>query len=223
MPTILEAGPSNPGPDHDQREWHTYTSARLEVHEMQAVGKPYRYLEGRAVPFDTPANVGWYMESHAPASFDRSVKGGSGKNAPLLLFHDNRGFPIGHAEKWTPDADGLTGVWKLNDSPDAQRAAAAADDGDLLGLSIGFQPIRSTWELVDDFDPTLGPEHMDRCTRTESRLLEVSMTPTPAFADAQVSEVRGDAYTLARAAFMPARQVDAWLAEVERLRSGPNA
>ena len=82
------------------------------------------------------------------------------------------------------------GVWRLNDTADAQRAAQLAEAGDLIGLSIGFQPIRSDWELVDDWDPDLGLDHKDRVTRLESRLLEVSMTPTPAFQEAKVTLVR---------------------------------
>ena len=185
----------------------------LEIRDAQAVGAAgrFRFLEGVAVPYDTWADIGFFVEQHAAGSFERSTKGG-GKNLPLLLFHDNRSWPVGHAEKWTHDG-GLSGVWRLNDSNDAQTAAKLAEAGDLKGLSIGFAPIRSDWKRVDDYQPELGPEHKDRVTRLESRLLEVSLTPTPAFAGAQVA--------LVRTAYTPGgrTEVEAWRAEADKLRS----
>jgi len=132
------------------------------------------------------------------------------------LFHDQQSMPIGHAERWTHDQDGMHGVWQLNDSAPAQEAARMAESGDLLGLSVGFQDIRDpTWELPDDFMPDLGPAHKARVTRLESRLVEVSMTPTPAYADAGVTMVR-------TRALRPAprkRDVDHWRELMEELRS----
>jgi hypothetical protein len=142
---------------------------------------------------------------------------------PLLLFHDARSFPIGHAEEWTHDG-GLRGVWRLNDSPEAQRAGKAANEGDLVGLSVGFAPMpgKSVWDFAEDWNPSLGPAHMDKVVRQESRLLEVSLTPTTAFVDAAVANVRS-AYTVeTRAAMMPTRPalaVDAWRAWREGVQS----
>jgi hypothetical protein len=194
-------------------EIRTYAT-HLELREVQAVGKPYSYLEGRAVPYDTFANLGYFLERHAGGSFRQSTKAGRGRNAPLLLFHDNRSFPVGHAEEWRHVDGGLDGVWKLNESPEAQRAAGMADAGDLVGLSVGFQPIRSDVELAAEWNPELGPEYMDRVTRLESALLEVSLTPTPAFEAAGVVCVRSAYRREARP-----RAVDTWRADVERLRS----
>jgi hypothetical protein len=185
----FEATRERPGPDGNDEQAY-FGRTQLQLKDPQVVGRPYQYLEGRAVPYDTWADVGWFMEQHMFGSFERSTKGGSGVKLPLLLFHDNRKWPAGHAEKWTQESDGLHGTWRLNDTPEAQQAARLADNGDLVGLSIGFAPIRSKWEMSDDWAPDLGPDHMDRVTRLESRLVEVSMTPTPAFADANVTLVR---------------------------------
>src|SRR5215471_9369204 len=192
----------------------------LQLRETQAVGRPYQYLEGRAVPYDTFADIGWFLEQHAGGSFEQSTKAGTGRALPLLLFHDNRQFPIGKAESWAHDGGGLDGVWKLNDSPQAQTAGRAADDGELVGMSVGFQPIRSDWDYVEDWDPDLGPDHMDRVTRLESRLVEVSLTPTPAFADAGVTLVRS-AYNLQQRAAMRTKppQLEAWRNYLEQVRS----
>jgi hypothetical protein len=140
------------------------------------------------------------------------------------LFHDRQSFPVGSAETWTHAYDGLDGVWKLNDSEPAQRAAASAERGELTGLSIGFQPVRSQWDFVDwdAWDPDLGPDHMDKVTRQESRLVEVSVTATPAFVDAAVTNVRSGAELQLRHRHLPGRphsDVDRWREIVDELRS----
>jgi hypothetical protein len=185
----FEATRDRPGPDGNEDQMFLGRTV-LELRDAQVIGRPYQYLEGRAVPYDVWADVGWFLEQHAFGSLERSTKGGSGVKLPLLLFHDNQKWPAGHAESWTHESDGLHGVWRLNDTPEAQQAAKLAAGGDLVGLSIGFAPIRSKWEMVDDWAPELGPDHVDRVTRLESRLVEVSMTATPAFADAEVTQVR---------------------------------
>lgn len=193
----------------------------LELRDAQVVGKPYRFLEGRAVPYGEFADVGWYLEAHAVDSFKRSA-GGSGKRLPLLLFHDMQSFPIGHSEKWSHAADGLHGVWRLNDSPEAQRAAQAVEAEDMVGLSVGYLPLKSDWQYADDWAPELGPEHKDKVTRVESRLLEVSLTPTPVYESAGVACVRTAFDVQERAAKAdanrPPSEADAWRARVDALR-----
>jgi hypothetical protein len=166
--------------------------AALELREItpgrSTARGPYTTLEGRAVPYGEEANLRWFLESHDPASMKKTTAGAA-KEAPLLLFHNNATWPIGHAVDWR-HGDGLDGVWRLNATGEAQRAAEMANSGDLTGLSIGFIPIRSKWEFVDEWDPDGGPDHMDRVTRLENRLIEVSITPTPAFAGAQVTSIR---------------------------------
>ena len=196
----------------DAPERRLYVSP-LQLRDTQLVGKPYRFLEGRAVPYGEWADIGWFLESHADGSLDRTIELAA-KNLPLLLFHDNRSWPIGHVEEWRSTGEGLHGVWRLNETSDAQQAATLADHGDLTGLSIGFSPIRSEWQYVDDWAPDLGPDHMDRVIRVESRLYEVSLTPTPAFETAGVSMVR----TAERPRPRGETRVDAWTRELARLR-----
>jgi HK97 family phage prohead protease len=118
------------------------------------------------------------------------------------------------SDSWEHQDDGLHGVWRLNGTNDAQQAAMLAESGDLGYLSIGFSPIDSRWEFVDDFNPDLGPDHMDRVTRMESRLLEVSMTPTPAFPTAEVTLVRTAEQPRTRSEL----KVDVWRRELQKLR-----
>jgi HK97 family phage prohead protease len=187
--------------------------APLQLRDTQLVGKPYRYLEGRAVPYGTWADIGWFLEQHQNGSLDRTIKEAA-RGLPLLLFHNNRSWPLGVSESWDSQDDGLNGVWRLNETAEAQQAAKLAESGDLGYMSIGFSPIRSQWEYIDDWNPDLGPDHMDRVTRLESRLLEVSLTPTPAFAGAEITMVR----TAERPRPRQESKRDIWWRELEKLR-----
>ncbi|HSS11151.1 MAG TPA: HK97 family phage prohead protease [Acidimicrobiales bacterium] len=166
----------------------------LVLRDVDVGGRgPYTHLEGRAVPYDTWADVGWYLEEHRIDSLRDSTTAGKGKTLPLLLFHESRKMPIGRSVEWSSNDDGLHGLWGLNDRPEAQETARLAKSGELGWLSIGFSPIRSDWTFVDDWNPEQGPEYMDRCSRLESRLLEVSVVSTPAFVDAAITNVRSAA------------------------------
>lgn len=190
--------------------------AEIEIREAEKVNG-FEFLHGRAVPYNKTANLGYFLEDHEPGSFAKSIKEAA-IHLPLLLFHDQRSFPIGAADEWDDNDQALDGVWKLDqDSEYAQRAAQLADKKMLSGMSIGFAPIRSEWTFVDDWDPTRGPEFMDKVTRTESRLLEVSVVPTPAFKEAKIS--------LVRSAVQPRhdeqaakRELESWWRELESLR-----
>ena len=163
----------------------------LQLRAQTETVNGYTFLHGRAVPYDVPTSIGYFMETHEPGSLAKSIKEAA-RALPLLIFHDSRTWPVGVADTWEDTPTGLDGIWKLDQSEEAQRAAQLADDGLLTGMSIGFVPIRSRWEFIDDreWNPSLGPEHMDTVYREESRLMEVSLTPTPAFKDAAVSLVR---------------------------------
>lgn len=165
-------------------EVRTYAPA-FELREIDGT-ESGRYLEGRAVPYDTWADIGWFMEKHLRGSFKKSIREAA-KGLPLLLWHDNRTFPIGVSEEWRDLDDALHGVWRIDQKDELARTAAQkARDGFLTGLSIGFAPVGEPREediKVDD-------NGVVWITRRESRLLEVSLTPTPAFAGAQVSLVR---------------------------------
>lgn len=168
-------------------------------------------LSGRAIPYNTRANIGWFLETFLPGSLGKSIRE-SAKALPLNLFHNASTFPIGAAESWDERDDGLYGVWKLDDHPDAQRAAKLAADGVLNFLSIGFAPVenRTDW-TVDDLTG------MDHAIRREARLLETSLVSTPAYKDATVTWVRS---TTAKRGDGSIRrpQRDLWRGELDKLR-----
>lgn len=179
-------------------------------------------IAGIAVPYNDPTDLGWFLEDHAPGSLAKSIKEAA-RSLPLTLFHDDEALDshIGVAQEWKELDAGLRGVWKLDDSPTAQRAAKLAtpdEDGNaVLGyFSIRFVPIRSEWTLAQDFNPDLGPDYKDRVRRLESRLVAVSLLSTPAFAKATVEFVRSGERQIARKATR--RNVDIWREELARLR-----
>lgn len=160
----------------------------LQLAEADATSN-LRRLVGRAAPYGHWASRGWYLESFAEGVFAKSTAE-SAARLPLLLFHEDRRFPVGVAEKWASQPDGLWGEWSLDESPEAQRAAKLARDGGLTGLSVGYAPLRTSWDYTPAhlYDPDDVMTY-DRCTRIEARLAEVSLTPTPLFENAQVSHV----------------------------------
>lgn len=162
-------------------EVRTYPA--IEFRDVQQ-SESGRYLEGRAVPYGKFTDVGWFMEQMAPRVFAKSIREAA-KGLPLLLWHNNQTFPIGVSEKWTERADGLDGLWRLDTKDElAMKAAQKAADGFMTGMSVGFAPIPETDSLeIDD-------EGLLWITRNEARLLETSLTPTPAYAGAEVQLVR---------------------------------
>lgn len=142
------------------------------------------FLEGRAVPYGEWTDVGWFMEQFSRGAFAKSIRE-AGNNLPLLLWHDNRSFPIGRSESWTEADGGLDAVWRIDTAdPLAVEGARKAREGFLTGLSVGFVPMpeRDTVEVDELALPWI--------TRHEARLSEVSLTPTPAYAGAKVALVR---------------------------------
>lgn len=166
-------------------EVRTFPALRLREAEATPDG---RWLEGRAVPYGEWTNVGWYLESFAPGAFEKSTREAA-NGLPLLLWHDNRTWPVGVSESWDHRDDGMWGVWRMDASADATKAVELAEARMLVGLSVGFSPIHSAWEMAEDWDPE-DTDHMDKVLRTEARLHEVSLTPTPAYAGAEVTLVR---------------------------------
>lgn len=147
-------------------------------------------IEGRAVPYGEWANIGWFLEAFKPGSLAKSIKEAA-RALPLNVFHDGASFPIAAASKWTERGDGLWGQWALDQEAElAQEAARHAKEGRLTGLSIEFVPVRSEWERVEEWDPSRGPEFMDKVTRLEARLCAVGLVQTPAFVSAGVQLVR---------------------------------
>jgi HK97 family phage prohead protease len=190
-----------------------------ELREVELTGTgPFKYLEGLAAPYNSWQDVGDIWENHAGGSFERSTKGGTGKSLPLIVGHDVMDLDniVGHAQTWKHDATGMYGVWLLNEQPKAQQAAALARSGDLNGLSVGFQEVH--YQVVPRQTRDSASSRKPWVLRTESRLLEVSLTPIPAFPDAGVINVRSydPGHYLEPPQATP--ELDEWKARLEALR-----
>ena len=161
--------------------------------QIRDVDTASRKIQGRAVPYDVEIDLGWYFESMAAGVFTKSIKE-SARALPLLLFHDPRSLDtaIGKTDSWQENArgadgiHGLEGVWEIDPGEEEDRALAKVESGSLAFMSVGFQPkageLGSEYRWDDDDNLHV--------RRKEARLLEVSLTPTPAYADAVVSKAR---------------------------------
>lgn len=184
----------------------------LDIREVE-LSDSGRYLEGIAVPYNTWADIGWFMEAHAPGSFAKSIREAA-RGLPLLMFHDSKSLPVGVSHEWRDTTDHLGCVWRIDTKDDlAVEAARKAADGILTGLSIGFAPIKTTWETDE--------KGLDWATRTESRLLEVSLTPTPAFAGAAVTMVRSREVIVGEQQ-RRSSELDAYRRELDAMRAQQN-
>lgn len=162
-------------------EVRTFRGLEFRDAEMSESGK---WLEGRAVPYGVWQDVGWYMERIEKGCFAKSIREAA-RRLPLLLWHDSRSFPVGVSHRWTESDDGLDVVWKMDTSDVAQEAARLAREELLTGLSVGFAGINSGTSRTYDEDAGIS-----YVSRSEARLMEVSLTPTPAYAGAKVALVR---------------------------------
>ena len=127
---------------------------------------------GMAVPYGTETIIGGVRESFAPASFD--LENVIGK--PLAYRH---GEPVGKITGAENRADGLYIDFEIVDTSLGRDAAVLARTNTIKGLSVGFNPVKSIMSKA-----------RDAIQHTAVNLLEVSLTPYPAYATAGVSSIR---------------------------------
>lgn len=167
-------------------------------------------LAGRVCPYGVFAPIGGrYEESFAAGVFAKSIAE-SARSLPLMLNHRHNELPIGRAVEWEErGVDGLHARWLLADTDEAKRAHGLVVDGFLWGLSVGFVPQREgdDWQLHN-------PPALNRVTRRQARLAEVSLVSVPAYADAVVTHTRTS--LVAAVSLTPHR--NAWAEWVEGVR-----
>ncbi len=127
---------------------------------------------GRAVPYGDPTDLGGVQESFARGAFDPAEVIGR----PLAYRHDQ---PVGVITNAENRDDGLYIDFEIGNTSLGRDAATLARMGASKGLSVGFNPLESAWAKTRD-----KVEHL------KARLLEVSLTPYPAYATAGVSDIR---------------------------------
>ena len=91
-------------------------------------------------------------------------------------------------------------------TPVGRDAVVSVRRGDIDGMSIGFFDVRDEWDIPDD------PEKPAKRTVLSARLVDVSITPMPAYPDTDVA-VRS------LTAALSAKRFDPRLLELRRLRA----
>lgn len=137
---------------------------------VEAADTDRRTIAGKIVPFDGEignTNVGPVRFSRGSIDFSNRVK--------LLLEHRNT-EPIGFAQKIEERADGLWAEFSVAATTRGNDALIEASQGLRDGFSVGVEVIAS--KPVDGV-----------LTVTKSRLREVSLVESPAFASASVERV----------------------------------
>ena len=151
---------------------HTESTVLFEIREDSANGDIVGTGHGLAVPCGTETKIGGLRESFAPGAFD--VNDVIGK--PLAYRH---GEPIGRITGAESREDGLYIDFDIVNTAQGRDAAVLARTDSIKGLSVGFISARSAMSKARDM-----------ITHTAANLLEVSLTPYPAYATAGVSSIR---------------------------------
>jgi len=127
---------------------------------------------GRAVPYGVETDIGGVRESFARDSF--SPEDVIGK--PLAYRHNE---PVGIITGAENREDGLYIDFQIVNTALGRDAATLARTGASRGLSVGFNPIKSAWSKT-----------RDKVQHLSAGLMEVSLTPYPAYATAGISAIR---------------------------------
>jgi uncharacterized protein len=151
---------------------HTESTVLFEIREDSANGDIVGTGHGLAVPYGTETKIGGLRESFAPGAFDVNDV----INKPLAYRH---GEPIGRITGAESREDGLYIDFDIVNTAQGRDAAVLARTDSIKGLSVGFISARSAMSKARDM-----------ITHTAANLLEVSLTPYPAYATAGVSSIR---------------------------------
>ena len=130
-----------------------------------------------------------YSEIVAPGAFKKSLAQHRSEGTfPAMLYQHDPSRPIGVYSEMREDEKGLFVRGKLAlDTPDGKTAHALLKMGALNGLSIGFMPVKSTYD-----------EEKRERTLTEIDLWEVSLVTFPANGKARVESVKANIAEMTR-------------------------
>jgi hypothetical protein len=134
-----------------------------------------RTLAGRVMPYNVEARIGSYTETFRPGAFSDAVPA----QVPLLAVHDREQLPIGRALTLTDGPTGLDAELRVSKTTLGDEVLELVRDGAATGLSVGFQPVEDAWNAT-----------RSRVERIRARLVEISITAFPAYADARILAVR---------------------------------
>lgn len=158
----------------------TREAAEVRTFPMELRAVDARTMEGLVCPYGGEWPIGGFTETLLPGVFKKSLAE-SPAPIPLMRYHEYEDPAVAVATEWRDTDEGLVGVFTFDTRPDAEEAARLAAGGFLSGLSVGFTPVRSSWDDSGEVP------HVDR---HEAVLREVSLTSVPAFPSARVLAVR---------------------------------
>jgi HK97 family phage prohead protease len=152
--------------------------------ELRATGgKASPRLAGYAAVFNAPSeDLGGFVEFVRPGAFTRSLA--SNRADPLALVHHMPHLVLGRRSAGTlrlsEDSKGLAFEVDLPDTQAAHDLAVSVGRGDITGCSFAFRaaPGGDRWEMRGD---QIVRELLD------VDLLEITITPTPAYPDTSVA------------------------------------
>lgn len=155
---------------------------RLEVRASQgmSMASPGR-LAGHAAVFDSPADLGEFVEVVRPGAFTRSLKAAG----PIMALYDHeRRSVLGRVAAGTlrlrEDSAGLAFELDLPDTSIGRDLAVLVERGDISGCSFGF-----VTPAGGDSWSTRGEKPMRELRSVD--LHEITITPTPAYSDTSVA------------------------------------
>lgn len=150
--------------------------AEMETREFEVrADLEERTITGLAVPYGQDANIGGaYMERFVPGAISDVT------DVKLFYGHEHDNLPIGKVISGRETDAGYEITARLTDGVQrADETLALCRDGVLNKFSVGFVPLESERDG-------------STVTRTKVSLKEVSVVPFPAFAGANITEVRED-------------------------------
>lgn len=133
-----------------------------------------------AVPWDQRAAIG---EPARGWGYWETFERGAVVDSDDALVFWRHGEPIGRILEARDTPAGWEVVGHLSATPEGDKAYTLLRDGVIRSVSIGFHPL----EHREHTDPDTGQLTI---TRTKVRAAEVSLTPTPAYTGAAVTDVR---------------------------------
>jgi hypothetical protein len=95
--------------------------------------------------------------------------------------HDHASLPIGRALTLTDGPAGLDAELRGSKTAIGDEVLELVRDGAATGLSVGFVPVEDRWNAT-----------RSRVERIKARLVEISITAFPAYADARILAVRSE-------------------------------
>lgn len=147
------------------------------------------YIEGRAIVYDEPTDMGWYQEIIDKGALDDTDL----KDVRLLVNHNTDMIPLARSRNNTENStmqlsvgdEGMDIRANLDteNNSDAKSLYSAIERRDISGMSFMFVVDEDRWENIDSDYPT---RHISGI----SRVLEVSAVTFPAYEQTSL-EARG--------------------------------